>query len=260
MSFFDKIKQGLDKTRKAVTGQLEQVFRDFKGADDDFFEELEETLILGDMGVYASMEAVKRLKGRTKEQKLRDPSDIRHALEDILYDILTANGGAPAGDETETKPSVILVIGVNGVGKTTTIGKLASAFAAEGKKVLLAAADTFRAAAADQLEIWAERARGVDLVRQSEGADPAAVVFDACSAAKARGCDYLICDTAGRLHNKQNLMNELSKNQPCDRPRAARRAPGDASGAGCDHRPKRLDSGQTIQGIGRRDRHRTHQA
>lgn len=213
MSFFDKIKSGLEKTRKAVTGQLEQIFKDFTGADDAFFEELEETLILGDIGVNTSLKAVKKLKERTKEQKLKSPSDIKQALEDILCDIMTENDSENILDssvKSASGPSVILVIGVNGVGKTTTIGKLAANFTGQGKKVLLCAADTFRAAAAEQLEIWAQRA-GSDIVRQKEGADPAAVVFDACSAAKARGCDYMICDTAGRLHNKLNLMNELSK-------------------------------------------------
>jgi len=210
MSFFDKIKSGLDKTRKAVTGQLEQIFRDFRGADESFFEELEETLILADIGVNTSLAAVEKLRSRAKEQKLRDPAGIKSALEDILTDILSENEAKAETAPSEASQSAILVIGVNGVGKTTTIGKLAWNLTQQGKKVLLCAADTFRAAAADQLEIWAKRS-GAGIVRQKEGADPAAVVFDACQAAKARGCDYMICDTAGRLHNKQNLMNELSK-------------------------------------------------
>mgnify|MGYP001472069922 CR=1 FL=1 len=210
MSFFDKIKSGLDKTRKAVTGQLEQIFKDFRGADESFFEELEETLILADIGVNTSLAAVEKLRSRAKEQKLRDPAGIKSALEDILTDILSENEAKAETAPSEASQSAILVIGVNGVGKTTTIGKLAWNLTQQGKKVLLCAADTFRAAAADQLEIWAKRS-GAGIVRQKEGADPAAVVFDACQAAKARGCDYMICDTAGRLHNKQNLMNELSK-------------------------------------------------
>lgn len=218
MSFFDKIKKGLTKTRQAVTGQLEQIFSDFRRADESFFEELEETLILGDIGVGTSLEAVKRLREVTKQKKLNDPSDIKAALEDILTEILLNDGNKDEDifnidiqrRSEEDQIKVVLVIGVNGVGKTTTIGKLAAKLTEQGNKVLLCAADTFRAAAADQLEIWANRA-GADLIRQSEGANPAAVVFDACAAAKARGCDYLICDTAGRLHNKQNLMNELAK-------------------------------------------------
>lgn len=216
MSFFDKLKKGLEKTRQAVTGQLDRIFGDFRRADEAFFEELEETLILGDIGVNTSLEAVSRLRETIREKKLHDPSDVKTALEDILVSILQSEGAEmQAGNDVlhahgDKRQKVILVIGVNGVGKTTTIGKLAAGLAGQGSKVLLCAADTFRAAAADQLEIWADRA-GVDLIRQGEGANPAAVVFDACTAAKARGCDYLICDTAGRLHNKQNLMNELAK-------------------------------------------------
>ncbi|MDR1116871.1 MAG: signal recognition particle-docking protein FtsY [Oscillospiraceae bacterium] len=207
MSFFDKIKKGLEKTRKAVSGQIEELFGGFVRADDEFFDELEETLILGDIGVETSLKAVEALKARAKSEKLKSSEEIKAALADILRGFL--ENGEPEV-RLDTRPSVILVIGVNGVGKTTTIGKLASLYAGEGKKVLLCAADTFRAAAADQLEIWAGRS-GVQIVRQNEGSDPAAVVYDACAAAKARGCDVVICDTAGRLHNKQNLMNELSK-------------------------------------------------
>jgi fused signal recognition particle receptor len=212
MSFFSRIKSGLEKTRKAVTGQLEQIFGNFGKADEAFFEELEETLILGDMGVRTSAAVVERLRERAKEQDLRDPAAIKAALEDILTDILTPGGAAdmPGEKRASSTPTVILLVGVNGAGKTTTAGKLAMTFSGEGRKVLLCAADTFRAAAIDQLEIWA-KSSGSDIVRQKEGADPAAVVFDACQAAKARGCDYMICDTAGRLHNKRNLMNELSK-------------------------------------------------
>ncbi len=206
MGFFDKIKQGLLKTREAVTGSIDNVFKGFTKIDEDFFEELEETMILSDIGVSTSAEACERLRDMVKKEGLKEPSEIRLALRDVLVGLMGENGGMALG----TRPSVILVIGVNGVGKTTTIGKLASKYAREGKKVLLCAADTFRAAAADQLTIWSERAR-VDIVRHAEGADPAAVVFDSCTAAKARGADIVICDTAGRLHNKQNLMNELTK-------------------------------------------------
>ena len=206
MGFFDKIKQGLIKTREAVTGSIDNVFKGFTKIDEEFFEELEETMILSDIGVSTSSEAVERLREKVKKEGLKDPEEIKLALRDILAGLM----GGDCGMKLGTHPSVILVIGVNGVGKTTTIGKLASKYAREGKKVLLCAADTFRAAAAEQLSIWAERA-GVDIVRHAEGADPAAVVFDSCTAAKARGADVIICDTAGRLHNKQNLMNELTK-------------------------------------------------
>ncbi len=207
MGFFEKIKNGLSKTRKAMQSTLGGIFSGFSRADDEFFDELEESLILADLGVETSTKAVERLRARVKEQKLKDAEEIRGALKDILVEMLSV------GDTSlrmGTKPSVILVIGVNGVGKTTTIGKLANVLRDSGKKVLLCAGDTFRAAAADQLDIWSERAR-VDIVRQHEGADPASVVFDAIAAAKARGTDVILCDTAGRLHNKANLMNELNK-------------------------------------------------
>ena len=207
MGFFDKIKNGLKKTREAVANTIGNVFSNFRSVDEDFYEELEESMILADMGVETSCKAVELLRKRVKEQKLKDTEEVRTALKEILVEMLNV------GDtrlKIDTKPSVVLVIGVNGVGKTTTIGKLAHNFDAQGKNVLLCAADTFRAAAADQLEIWSNRA-GVQIVRQHEGADPAAVVFDAIQAAKARGTDLILCDTAGRLHNKANLMNELNK-------------------------------------------------
>jgi fused signal recognition particle receptor len=207
MSFFNKIKEKLTKTQKAIGGSLDGIFSGFSSLKDDFFDELEETLILADMGVETSVRVVEALRAKIKEEKIKEPEAAREALRGILIEMLQV------GDtklHLETKPSVILVIGVNGVGKTTTIGKLGAAWKQAGKRVLLCAGDTFRAAAADQLQVWAER-DGVELVRQKEGADPAAVVFDAISAAKARGSDLVICDTAGRLHNKQNLMNELSK-------------------------------------------------
>lgn len=207
MGFFDKIKNGLKKTREAVANTIGNVFSVFRSVDEAFYEELEESMILADMGVDTSCKAVELLRQRVKERKLKDTEEVRTALKEILVEMLSV------GDtrlKVNTKPSVVLVIGVNGVGKTTTIGKLAHNFDAQGKKVLLCAADTFRAAAADQLEIWSNRA-GVQIVRQHEGADPAAVVFDAIQAAKARGTDLILCDTAGRLHNKANLMNELNK-------------------------------------------------
>ncbi len=207
MGFFDKIKQGLSRTRQNMAISLNNMFASFTGENEVFFDELEETLILADAGVDTSLEAVERLRETVKARGLRGGEEVRSAFAEILEDMLEV------GDRSlslETKPSVILVVGVNGVGKTTTIGKLAARLGAEGKKVLLCAGDTFRAAAAEQLTIWAQRA-GADIVRHEEGSDPAAVVFDAISAAKSRGCDVVICDTAGRLHNKQNLMNELSK-------------------------------------------------
>ena len=207
MGFFEKIRNGLKKTRTAMASTFGGIFSGFSGANDEFYEELEESMILADMGVETSCKAVELLRQRVREEKLRDAEEIRTALKDILVDMLNVGDTALC---LNTRPSVVLVIVVNGVGKTTTIGKLAHSLSSQGKKVLLCAADTFRAAAADQLEIWANRS-GVDIVRQHEGADPASVVFDAISAAKARGTDVILCDTAGRLHNKANLMNELGK-------------------------------------------------
>ena len=207
MGFFDKIKAGLTKTRDALSNTLGQVFSGFSELNDDFYDELEESLILADLGVETSGKAVERLRKRVREDHLKTTEEAKDALKDILTEML--NVGTPELNLT-TRPSVILVIGVNGVGKTTTIGKLATRLVKEGKKVLLVAGDTFRAAAADQLEIWAGRS-GADIVRQHEGADPASVVFDGIQAAKARNVDVILIDTAGRLHNKQNLMNELNK-------------------------------------------------
>ena len=207
MGFFDKIKAGLTKTRDALSNTLGQVFSGFSELDNDFYDELEESLILADLGVETSGKAVERLRKRVREDHLKTTEEAKNALKDILTEML--NVGTPELNLT-TRPSVILVIGVNGVGKTTTIGKLATRLVKEGKKVLLVAGDTFRAAAADQLEIWAGRS-GADIVRQHEGADPASVVFDGIQAAKARNVDVILIDTAGRLHNKQNLMNELNK-------------------------------------------------
>ena len=203
MGFFDKIKQGLSKTAASISS----VFTGFSEIDDDFYDELEESLILADLGVDTTTKAMDALRERVRQNRLKTTEEARTALRDVLCEMVSV------GDTTlnlSTKPSVVLVIGVNGVGKTTTIGKIAHQLKGQGKKVLLCAADTFRAAAADQLEIWAGRA-GVDIIRQDEGADPASVVYDAIAAAKARGTDVILCDTAGRLHNKQNLMNELGK-------------------------------------------------
>ena len=203
MSFFEKIKAGLKKTR----AQLGGAFASFTGANDEFYEELEELMIMADIGVETSEDVIEELRGRAREQGLRGGEEIRAAVVDILAEKMDAGSG---GLKLDTKPSVILVIGVNGVGKTTTIGKLAVQLGQQGKKVLLCAGDTFRAAAADQLAIWAQRA-GADIVRHEENSDPASVVFDSISAARARGTDVIIVDTAGRLHNKSNLMKELNK-------------------------------------------------
>ena len=207
MGFFDKIKAGLTKTRAALSNTLGNVFSGFSQLDDDFYDELEESLILADLGVETSVKATERLRKTIREQHLKTPEEAKEALKEILVDML--NVGDTALD-LSTKPAVILVIGVNGVGKTTTIGKIATQLVGQGKKVMLVAGDTFRAAAADQLEVWAGRS-GADIVRQHEGADPASVVFDGIQAARARNSDVIIIDTAGRLHNKTNLMNELNK-------------------------------------------------
>ena len=202
MGFFEKIRQGLSKTASSISS----VFTASE-LDDDFYDELEERLILADLGVETTEKAVDGLREKVRAQKLKTADEARTALREVLCGMLQVGSSAL---KLDTKPSVVLVIGVNGVGKTTTIGKIANQLRLQGKKVLLCAGDTFRAAAADQLEIWAERAH-VDIIRQHEGADLAAVVYDAICAAKARGADVILCDTAGRLHNKANLMNELGK-------------------------------------------------
>ena len=207
MGFFDKIKAGMEKTRKAMAATLGSVFSGLTEIDDDFYDELEECLILADLGVETATKAVGKLRKAVKEQQLTTAQEAKDALKDILVQMLDVGDTAL---NLSTTPSVVLVIGVNGVGKTTTIGKIATRLVNEGKKVLLVAGDTFRAAAADQLEIWAQRS-GASIVRQHEGADPASVVFDGIQSAKAKGVDVVLIDTAGRLHNKQNLMNELSK-------------------------------------------------
>jgi len=205
LGFFEKIKAGLTRTKENIGHSFDQLFAG--ELDDDFYDQLEETLILSDMGVDTALAASEALRQRAKEEKIKTAPEARDALKAILTDMLTVGRGEL---DLASRPAVCLFIGVNGVGKTTTIGKLAAALKADGRRVLMAAGDTFRAAAADQLEIWSQRA-GVDIVRQSEGADPAAVVFDALTAAKARNADVVLVDTAGRLHNKQNLMNELGK-------------------------------------------------
>ena len=207
MAFFDKIKAGLSKTRDALSNTLGSVFSGFSEIDDDFYDELEESLILADLGVDTALKATDLLRKTVREERLKTTDDAKQALKKILVDML--NVGETALD-LSTTPAVVLVIGVNGVGKTTTIGKIATGLTKQGKKVLLVAGDTFRAAAADQLEIWAGRS-GADIVRQHEGADPASVVYDGIQSARAKNADVILIDTAGRLHNKQNLMNELNK-------------------------------------------------
>lgn len=205
--FFSRLAQGLSKTRNNIAAGFDSIFSGFSGIDDDFYEELEEILIMSDMGIDTTMNIIEDLKVKVKEQKIKEPEECRKLLIDSIKDQMKLDKDAY---EYQNKKSVVLVIGVNGVGKTTSVGKLAAILKGQGKKVLLAAADTFRAGAIDQLKEWANRA-GVDIISQSEGADPAAVVYDAIAAAKARDVDILLCDTAGRLHNKKNLMNELSK-------------------------------------------------
>lgn len=206
MGFFDKIKQGLQKTKDNLGGGLSCLFAGFRRVDENFLEELLEMLIVADVGVDTAEKIIDELRNRAKREKIETPDALRQTLTDIICALMTGENEL----RLTTSPSVILVVGVNGVGKTTTIGKLAHLLTEQGKKVMVCAADTFRAAAAEQLEIWADRNQ-VDIIRQQDGADPSAVIFDATKAARARGTDVLICDTAGRLHNKKNLMDELSK-------------------------------------------------
>ena len=206
MGFFDKLKAGLSKTKSSLVEGINSLLSGSKAIDDDFYDELEETLILSDLGLKTSEDIVSKLRAKVKAEKISDPDAVKQAIKDIIADML----GEDKPLDLSTKPSVILVIGVNGAGKTTTIGKLAYKLINEGKKVLVAAADTFRAAAIDQLQVWCDRA-GADIIKHSEGSDPASVVYDAMDAAKSRDVDVVIVDTAGRLHTKKNLMQELSK-------------------------------------------------
>lgn len=207
MGLFDKLKAGLTKTRENIVAGIDSVFSGFSTIDDDFYDELEETLIMGDMGVVTTQRVLEDLRQRVKERHIKNPAECRELLKDSIREQMSLGENAY---DFENQKSVVLVIGVNGVGKTTSVGKLAGQLKNQGKKVVMAAADTFRAAAIEQLTEWANRT-GTDIISQSEGSDPAAVIFDAVAAAKARKADVLLCDTAGRLHNKKNLMEELKK-------------------------------------------------
>lgn len=207
MGFFDKLKQSLNKTKESINEKFNMVIKTFKKIDDDLFDELEEILITADLGVNTSMNIIEKLRAATKEKKLRDSYELKGELNRIMTEILSKGSNEV---NIHGKPAVIMVIGVNGVGKTTSIGKIANMYKSQGKSVLIAAADTFRAAAIEQLEVWADRA-DADIIKHQEGSDPAAVIYDAVNAAKSRDIDILLCDTAGRLHNKKNLMAELKK-------------------------------------------------
>ena len=207
MGLFDRLKAGLKKTSDALSDRVNDVFSAFVQVDEELFESLEEALIMADLGMDTAVSLIDELRERVKRKRIEDGREVKKELQSVIADAMLASDSAM---KLETTPSVVLVIGVNGVGKTTSIGKLASFYKAQGRRVMLAAADTFRAAAIDQLGIWADRA-GVEIIKHQEGSDPAAVIYDACNAAKARGVDVLICDTAGRLHNKKNLMAELEK-------------------------------------------------
>ena len=207
ISLFERLKQGLSKAKQGITDRVDQVLKSYTKVDEDLIEEIEEILITADVGVDTTMNIIDKLTDAIKTKKITDPQDVKVELKLIIEEILTNENSTL---DVSHNPTIIIMVGVNGVGKTTTIGKLASRYKKEGKKVLIAAGDTFRAAAIDQLEVWANRS-GVDIIKHQEGADPGAVIFDSIKAAKARNIDLLICDTAGRLHNKANLMNELSK-------------------------------------------------
>lgn len=207
MGFFGKLKESLSKTKEVLSSRIETALKSFRKVDEELFEELEEILIMADIGVETSVEIIDRLRDAAKEKKITESIELKAELRTILADILTEGDNSV---QLQGKPAVIMVIGVNGVGKTTSIGKMANMYKNMGKKVVIAAADTFRAAAIEQLEVWAERA-DAEIIKQQEGSDPAAVIYDAIGAAKNRGADVLLCDTAGRLHNKKNLMDELKK-------------------------------------------------
>ena len=207
MGFFDKLKQGLNKTKESLNEKINNVFSNFRKVDEDFLEELEEALIMSDIGIETSTKIISNLRDKIKKEKIEDEEQVKEALREEIENILEISDNSL---KLETKPSVILVIGVNGVGKTTSIGKMAARLSKDGKKVVVAAADTFRAAAVEQLEIWANRV-GCDIVKREEGVDPASVVYDAIKITKEKNADVLICDTAGRLHNKKYLMDELIK-------------------------------------------------
>ncbi|MCR1898137.1 signal recognition particle-docking protein FtsY [Irregularibacter muris] len=204
-NFFTRLKEGLSKTKQGITEKVDQIISQYQGIDEELYEEIEEVLITADIGMETTIQIIDNLKTRVRKNKISDPQELRSLLKEVLYEILKEDEEFPIED-----PCVILIIGVNGVGKTTSIGKLAAQYKSQGKSVLLAAGDTFRAAAVEQLDIWANRV-GVDIIKHKQGSDPAAVIYDAIQAAKARNTDILICDTAGRLHNKKNLMNELEK-------------------------------------------------
>ena len=208
--FFSRLVDGLAKTRDNIVSGMDSIFSGFSAIDEDFYEELEETLIMGDLGIRTTASIMENLRKKVKEQHIKEPGECRQLLIDSIKDQMNLGENAY---EFENRTSVVLVIGVNGVGKTTSVGKLAGQLKDDGKRVIVAAADTFRAAAIEQLTEWANRA-GVEVIAQQEGSDPAAVIYDAVAAAKSRKADVLICDTAGRLHNKKNLMEELKKNQP----------------------------------------------
>ncbi|WP_352419642.1 signal recognition particle-docking protein FtsY [Proteiniborus sp.] len=208
VGFFSRLKSGLSKTRKGITEKVDLILNSYKKVEEELFEDLEEVLITADVGVNTSLAIIEELRQKVKERKVNEVSEVRELLKEVLRDVLTKN--KTEGLNIEPSPAIILVVGVNGVGKTTTIGKLSSRLKSQGKKVLIAAGDTFRAAAIEQLQEWGNRA-GVDIISHQEGSDPAAVIYDGIQAAKARKIDVLICDTAGRLHNKKNLMNELTK-------------------------------------------------